>query len=191
MNNTATLSLPAVAIARLVAAVSGLQGVKFVGVTYTSKESNETARHTLILGASYKECVRNSMEQLTAKLHTLSGIDREAADALLVSFSKTLLAQDTGTEHPSYTKAGLYEAICPGLKVSRADGTFELCGLSHSKRVLVPGTYPVVNSRPLTIAKDKLRRELPIGKFRTLSLDMGHLESVRIGGNEIDVQDIS
>ncbi len=191
MNNNATVTLPAVAIARLVAAVSGLQGVKFVGVTYRSKSTGELARHTLILGADYKELTRKSMEEITRMLPTLTGLPLQAANDLLVSYSKSLLAMDTNTEHPDFTKAGLYESICPGLKVSRADGTFELCGLSHTKKVIEAGVYKTVNSKPLTLARQAIEKQLPRSKYRTLALDMGALESVRIGGNEIDVQDIS
>jgi len=185
--NTVTVSLPSHHVARLVAAVAAINGVKFVGVTYRSKSTGELARHVLILGASYKEVTRKSMEEITRKLPTLSGIDLQAANDLLVSYSKSLLAMDTGTEHEDYTKAGLYDLICPGLKVSRADNSLELCGLSHSKTVIEQGTYKHVNSKPLTLAKQAIEKELPRGKFRTLALDVGALESIRIGGAEIDV----
>lgn len=185
--NSVTVSLPSATIARLAVAVASLQGVRFVGVTYRSKSTNELARHVLIIGASYKEVIRKSMEELTRKLPTLTGIHTQAANELIASYSKSLLAIDTGTERPDYTKAGLYEVICPGLKVSRNDGSFELCGLSHSKTVIEAGVYETVKSRPLTIAKRELEEGLPRSKYRTLALDVGALESVRIGGREIDV----
>lgn len=117
------------------------------------------------------------------------GAERAASAELAISLYDTLAAINAGTENEAYTKAGLYETLCPGLKVSRADGTFELVGLSHSKRVIEAGTFKAVNSSAKTIAKDKLRTSLPIGKFRTLSLDVGALHSVRIGGNDVDVSE--
>lgn len=222
MNQT-TISLPATAIARLTAAVASLPGVRFVGVTYRSKESNELARHCLILGADYGEQVRKSLDVLNARptmavdlatTRTLSeaidalpvgskerkaanaslksfqamiGPERAAAAELAMSFEDTLAAHAKGEQNAAYTKAGLYETICPGLHVSRADGTFELCGLSHSKTVLEEGQFPVVNSSAKTIAKNKIRSDLPVGRYRTLACDVSALESVRIGGSELDV----
>jgi hypothetical protein len=223
MNQIQSISLPATAIARLVAAVASLPGVRFVGVTYRSKEANELARHVFILGASYENTCTASLDILRqreaietdvsftrllqlgiastiagtperkaanamlAKYQDGIGPERAAAAELFISLEATLSAHAKGEDNAAYTKAGLYESICPGLKVSRADGTFELCGLSHSKRVIEPGTYKHVNSSAKTIAKDEIKRALPVGKFRTLALDLGALESVRISGNEVDV----
>lgn len=225
MNNSATVSLPATAIARLTAAVASLSnGPRFVGVTYRSKESGELARHVVIVGASYENVLRNSLAELSKREHVATdsavtkellalrdstlagsparkeinakinafqrmiGAERAAAAELHCSYSKSLDSHVAGLEcNPDYTKAGLYETICPGLKVSRADGTFELCGLSHSKTVIEPGTFATVNSSDKTIAKRQIEKTLPAGKYRTLCLDLGALESVRIGGEEIDV----
>lgn len=218
-----TISLPATAIARLTAAVANIPGVRFVGVTYRSKESSELARHCLIVGADYGEQVQRSLDilntrpniavdvaatrelfaliDMTAKgtaarktandalksFQRMIGAERAAAAELVLSCEETLTAHAKGEQNADYTKAGLYETICPGLHVSRADGTFELCGLQHSKKVIEPGTFPHVNSSDKTIAKNKIRSELPVGRYRTLSLDVGCLESVRIAGNELDV----
>ncbi len=248
MNQT-TVSLPSVAIARLATAISGLQGkTQFAGFTYRSKESNELARHTLILGASYENTVNASLDilrtrehiavdvaasrilqndiaraQASVKMFDAMGTDspnyaanahdewiailsdskrrlksfqdmigpyRSAASELFMSLEDTLSAHAKGEENAAYTKAGMYETICPGLKVSRVDGTFEVSGLAHAKKVIEAGTYKSVNSSAKTIAKNEIRASLPIGKFRTLALDAGALESVRISGNEVDVQDV-
>lgn len=223
MNQITTVSLPATAIARLSVAVASLPGVRFVGVTYRSKESKELARHCLILGADYGEQLSKSLDVLKARpniavdvaatrelfkaidattaktperkaantalasFQAMIGAERAAAAELFISYETSKESHAKGEENPNYTKAGLYESICPGLKVSRADGTFELCGLSHSKAVIEAGTFPVVNSSAKTIAKRSLEKALPVGRYRTLSLDVGCLESVRIGGSELDV----
>ncbi len=124
--------------------------------------------------------------QRVAFMETLSP-ERQAAAELLNSYDKTLTALANGEENEDYTKAGLYETIAPGLAVSRADGSFELRGLSVAKVVLEYGTYKKVNSSAKTLAKQEITKTLPVGRYRSLSLDVGALESVRIGGNEIDV----
>lgn len=221
--NTVTVSLPSASIARIVAAVANVQGVRFAGLTYRSKESGELARHTLILGASYENTVKQSIDLLTMRpdisadmtetrrlqslvaLHESGtkerkaanavlkafqeaiGADRAAASELCISLSDTLIAGATGGQNAAYTKAGLYEPICEGIKASRADGTLELWGLAHAKRVIEQGVYKVVNSSDKTLAKEAIRKGLPVGKFRTFALDEGAIESLRISGAEIDV----
>ncbi len=130
---------------------------------------------------------RKEASETLKSWQAMAGPVRSAAAELYVSFEDTLTGILTGQENKRYTKAGLYESICPGLKVSRADGSFELVGLAHSKVVLEEGTFKHVNSSEKTIAKEDIRRALPIGKFRTLSLDIGALESLRVCGIEVDV----
>ncbi len=197
MNHT-TVSLPNIAIARLVAAVASITGVKFVGITYRSKGSGELARHTFIVGASYENVLRNSMEQLTAKLHTFTGIHEEAARNVIASLSKSLLHLQTETANPSYTQAGIWESICPGLrgevlkrdendKVIEWGNRLQIIGMSHAKTVLEAGVHERDTRRPLTKAQDEVKAGLPISKYRTLSVEADALESIRIAGNEIDV----
>jgi len=177
------------AIAKLTAALASLAGnVRFVGVTYRSKESGELARHTLVIGASYRNAIVSSMEELTRKLPTLTdALDIQAANECIASYSKSLLALDAGVPHPGNTKPELYETICPGLRVHKVDGSFELCGLTVAKKVIEQGVHKHVNSKPLTLAKKALQKGLPASKYRTLSVDAGVMESVRIGGSEIEV----
>jgi hypothetical protein len=130
---------------------------------------------------------RKAANAALASFQGMIGAERAASAELFLSFEETLSAHERGEQNKAYTKAGLYESICPGLQVSRADGTFEISGLQHSKTVLETGVYPVVNSSAKTIAKNEIRKALPVGRYRTLCLDAGALESVRIGGSEIDV----
>lgn len=177
-------------IAKLSAAIAKLDGnVRFVGVTYRSKSTGELARHTLLIGANYRNVIVKSMEELTRMLPTLTNpLDIQAANELIASFSKSLLALDAGIPHPGNTKPELYETICPGLRMSKNDGSLELCGLAVAKKVLEAGEHKVVKSRPLTLAKNALKKGLPASKYRTLAIDAGAFDSIRIGGKEIEVE---
>jgi len=183
---TETISLSSITVARIVAAVASLPGARFAGFTYQAKESGEVARHVVILGASYANCVRESLETLQINLPSYEGIDRQAAEELIASLSRTLLGFTTGEANPAYTKAETYEDVCPGIRMNVNDGTFEVTGLSHSKKILTAGVYKNVNSRPLTKAKDAIRRTLPVGRFRSYCLDAGCMESMRIAGKDIE-----
>jgi len=161
-------------------------GTSFIGVDYTSKESGEVSRMVILIGASYKSVVERSLAQLE-EVEVKTVLEIQAKAELVASFKNTLTNMEKGLENDAYTKKGMYVSICKGIKVLEHDESFEVCGLVMSKKVLVEGTHKVVNSRPLTIIKNNLKKDLPISKYRTLALDLGHLEAIRIGGTEIEV----
>ena len=166
----------------LIAALGGIHGCRFASLTYTAKESGEVARHTVLLGFSYKASVEKSLLELEILRPTLTGIDAIAADELLTSFKKTLDGTQDG-----YTKGHVYaDTAVKGLKVNTNDDSLQLFGLTHAKVVLTPGTFKVVKSAEKTIAKDKLRKQLPVGKFREYALDSGAIHAARINGECIE-----
>lgn len=165
--------------------LDGMNGAKFVGLTYTSKKYGETARYTLLIGADYRKQVEASFLECELREKNAQGIELEAIKALIVSLKESLAAMDENREHADYTKKGQYESIGNGIKVNLKDMTCEIQGLQTARKVLVEGIYPKVNSKPLTIAKNKVRKELPVGRFKTLALDLGNIHDVRLNGEEI------
>ena len=172
----------AISLIELISALGGVNGCRFASLTYTSKEAGETARYNVLLGFSYIESVKNSLAELNAKRATLSGIWNEtAADELLASFQKTLDGTQDG-----YTKAATYaDTAISGLKVNTVDNSLQLFGLVQSKVVITPGVYKPVNSAPKTIAKNQIRKALPIGKFREFALDSGVIHGARVNGETL------
>jgi len=166
----------------LIAALGGIEGCRFASLTYTAKESGEVARHNVLLGFSYRKAVENSLAELEISFPSLSGIEAVAAEELMESFRKTLNGTQDG-----YTKAETYaDTAVPGLKVNTNDNSLQLFGLVQSKVVLVPGTFKAVNSAPKTIAKNKLRKGLPVGKFREYAIDSGAIHAARVNGEVIE-----
>ena len=53
-------------------------------------------------------------------------------------------------------------------------------GLVVHKRVLIPGNYKEVKSRPLTMAKNKLKRDLPVSKFRQFKITSEQVEEINV-----------
>jgi hypothetical protein len=116
-----------------------------------------------------------------AKMCKARGLEAIAADELLESFRKTLNGTQDG-----YTKAGIYEETpISGLKVNKNDNSLQLFGLERNRVVLVPGVHKTVNSSEKTIAKNKLRKSLPVGKFKEFAIDPGNIASARLEGTEI------
>jgi hypothetical protein len=182
--NPATITL-----AQIVAAVSArlASGPSFVGVTYTAKESGEKSRFVLNLGTDYLNLVRKSLAQAEA-VETKTELEAQAKADVVASLKNTLANAEKGLSNDNYTKAGVYEPICKGIKAHKEDESFEVCGLVVSRKVLIAGVHKPVNSKPLTLAKNAIRKALAISKYRTLCLDRGHLESLRLGATEIEVE---
>lgn len=171
-----------VSLVELISALGGIQGCRFASFTYTAKGSGEQARYSVLLGFNYRAAVEKSLLELEIARPSLSGIDAIAADEMMASYKKTL----AGTQD-AYTKAEIYaDTSVKGLKVNTNDNSLQLFGLVENKVVLVPGNHPVVNSAPKTIAKRKLEKQLPVGKFREFAIDNGAFHSARINGEVIE-----
>lgn len=167
---------------------------KFVSFTYRSKKANELARHTIILGATYKGILERS--KLALELLPISeimelGISNELAiqakDKVLASLTKSIVAHANGEQNEDYTKIGQYIPLGNGLSINSTDGSFQLFGLAHAKMVIEPGEYKEVKSRPLTIAQNKIKELLPISKFREFALDYNVIQSARMNGETLEL----
>jgi hypothetical protein len=160
-------------------------GCKFGSFTYTSKTSGEVARHTVILGMSYHELVRQSVEELSALTTTNVGKWNElqvlAAREVMVSLEKTLAAHAVGQQNDDYTKKDVYISIGNGISLNTNDNTLQLFGLASKKVVITPGVFKSVKSAPLTLAKNEIRNLLSVSKFREFALDVSQIESINFG----------
>ena len=162
---------------------------RFASFTYQSKSTGEVARYTIQLGFSYKNCLEKSKLALEIESAALTGLDKQAAEELLNSFAASL----NGTQE-NYTKEHVYEDVADssgktiqGIKRNVNDNSLQIFGLLHSKVQITPPTIEdkPVKSRPLTIAKNKLRKDLPVGKFREFALE--NLNVVRLNGETLEI----
>ena len=177
------------AIAEITAAIATIKGCQFASLTYLSKSAGELARYTVNLGFNYHNAVVKSVTELEIMMQTMTPgtLEHEAATAVMASFQKTLAAHERGEQNEDYTKKGQYIAICNGLNVNTTDNTIQLFGLVANKVTITPGVYRHVNSRPLTIAKDKITKQLTVGKFREFALDESQVGSVRVNNETIEL----
>jgi hypothetical protein len=162
--------------------VSKINGAKFIGLVYTAKSTGEVASYVVQIGHSYKNLVERSLKQLDVTYGTDASnctdvATYEALRELRESLVKTLRGTQDG-----YTKAGQYETVCNGVEINKADGTLEIRGLVVQKKVITAGVYKTVKSSAKTIAKNKIRKSLPIGKYRSFALDAEAVKSVKIDG---------
>jgi hypothetical protein len=180
-------------IAQITKAVRGIEVCQFASLTYLSKKHGELARYTVNLGFSYHKLIEKSKTELEILIgeneNVWNPLQKQAAAEVLASLNKTLEAHANGEQNADYTKKDQYIPIGNGLNLNTVDNTIQLFGLVQNKVVLVPGVYPKVNSQPLTVEKDKIRKQLSVSKFREFALDASQVEQAKVNGQMLEWPD--
>lgn len=159
---------------------------QFISFTYTDKKAHEKARHTLIFGVNYRKQIQDSLTALQILAPTLTEpLQQQACKELMESYQKSLDCIDKGEINPNYTAKDAYVTIAQGIKYCVSTGEIHVSGLSHAKQVIEPGNWPVVNSKPLTLAKKALEKDLPKARWRQFAVTAENLQSARLQGVEL------
>lgn len=159
-------------------------GVSFVSIRNYTNKYGEVANNLINVGASYEKAKQKDIEFLENLNFAdyefksdLSLLD-EARKALIAAFIKP-------DENRSEGQINAYTQIVKGVKVHNETGVLYIYGYREKKEVLTKGEYPAVKSRPLTIAKDELRKLLRTGKFTQYALEVGN--TIRANGETLEL----
>ena len=194
----AKIDLSALNLVKEVISAAGFASFVYTNKPNRKSDSPETARHTIVLGGKYTNILQRSIDALKTSIALgmpnmeANPLNVEAANKVLESLEKSLSYQLKGEQSDDYTKKGVYNYVGEGVSVSTNDATLEVHGMAHAKRVLVEGYRAPVNPRsPIVPLKNKIRRALPVGKWRTFSLENIHHAKVAgkvlvLGGAEKD-----
>jgi hypothetical protein len=184
---------------RLLFELAKSKGCKFVNLTYRSSESGELARHTLLFGVDYKQALERDLKYLErvykriGRLNYAQATDEQkllfTAISELLDSTKNSLAKYDGNELSKAAKEkDIYNTIYPGVKQHKETGAYYLWALAHKKVVLQAGTTSTktVNSKPLTIAKDRVRSKLRSNRYRNFRLD--NVAKAAVNGNTLVIE---
>lgn len=155
--------------------LSASKGAKFASFKYRTKGTDELSLYLVTLGASVENAYRHDVETLEALIPSLTGVDLDAANAILASLNKSL---DGGIgNNPAYTHgaaSGDTYAFTdvPGIVVNKNDGALHLKNVLVQHKTVIEAGNPQkpVKSSDLTLAKRKLERSLRKGKIRQFAL---------------------
>jgi hypothetical protein len=165
-------------------------GAGFASFTYKSKSDGSVARYTLNLGFKYITLLENSIKELQAKmdLNEFLGESLLAAHEVMNSLQKSLTAHQNGTQSEDYTRKGLMTSLGNGVSINH-DNSIQVFGLVQSKKIIQEGTpKKEVKSKPMTILKNQIKKNLPISKFREFALDKDAMQVMRVNGDTIEIQ---
>lgn len=163
---------------------------QFISVVYTAKNTGEKARYTIRLNSNYVNYLRGLVTECEIQLQdrTYGVEERMAWSELKKSFKKSIEYQSKGEENPDYAKKGIYVPLAGGLQLNKNDLTLEIKGVVHSKVVLEPGVYKEVKHRSLRTKLKKLYQNKVLPKYRTLAVDAGHIHTVKLDGDTIEME---
>lgn len=181
-------------IIEVIARLSVSKTSQFISLTYTSKSGRitpETSRMVINTNVNLERVYKKDVETLQSHLTTLTDpLEVKGCEQLINSLQKSL---DKGIgNNPDFTRKNHVERINGTLrKVLCKDGSdgVEIVGILRSKVILEEGEYKTVNSRPLTIVKNKMKKSLNLGtsKIRSLTVSMNSIEGIRHNGDTIEL----
>lgn len=163
-------------------------GVSFVSIKEYTNKQGEVSNQTINIGASYENAKKADIATLEA-LDVTDATHGFKSGVLLLEQARRELIEAflNPNENISNGQKDAYTHIpnCSGLKVHNEKGLLYLYGNRINKTVLVEGTYKTVNSKPLTIAKNELRKILKTNKFVNFSLEVGN--TLKMAGDTLEL----
>lgn len=146
---------------------------------------SEIADYNIIFHVSYKNALKRSLSILNA-LDVSEPIQIVAKQELIDSYTASLFkVESTPIEEVDDAYTRFFDEdgnYIKGIKCHTETNVIHLYGFVNAKRVIMPGSYPIRNKKTLTVAKDHLRKMLPVEKFRQFILTPNHVDSISVQG---------
>jgi hypothetical protein len=181
-------------------AVKGLEtetdisGCQFIGVEGYTNKFGEVSNQVFNSGVDHKKVLAADRKKILT-LQADAGkygflVQKHGNDLVARAFDELLKSADTclaGENVRSQAQKDAYVWINGGMKYCIATGKLMIFGQKVSKTVLVPGKYPVVNSRKLTLAKNDIKQLARIkgDDYRQFIIDTEIISGVNVGGKKI------
>lgn len=171
----------------------------FVGINnYLSSTSGELANHVILCNFSYKNavlrdlsklqnCTINDIEAIAKNSKLSVDLISEAIEKLKNSFINNMNKETASNQ--SLAQKDAFTVISDAVKVHNESKQIYIYGLAISKKVIEKGEYKSVNSRPLTIAQNEVKKffNFSSDKYRQFIVNPENLSSVKINGEELEL----
>lgn len=156
------------------AVTSSPTGVTFFSIKNYISQNNETSNVLINLGVDYGRAKDKDVKRLTKTTYN-EPILEEARQSVINSLVKP-------SETISDGQKDAYVNLIKGLKIHKETGQLYIWGFLRNKQVIAKGEYKVVKSKPLTLAKNEIKKQLSTSKFRQYIITP---ENVEIQGNKL------
>lgn len=155
-------------------------GVSFVSIKGYTNSYGEVSNNVVNVGASLTNSKAKDIETLQSLDVTTLGGDSILLEKARVELINSFIKPN---ENRSQGQIDAYTIVAKGIKVHNETGEIYIFGLRKSKSVVTEGVYPIVNSKPLTLAKNSLKKNLKSSKFTQFKLSATSV--IRANGEEL------
>ena len=155
-------------------------GASFVSIKGYTNSFGEVSNNLVNVGASLTNAKTKDVETLQALDVTTLGGDTILLEKARVELINSFVSPN---ENRSNGQIDAYTIVGKGIKVHNESGEIYIFGLRNSKTIIEQGVYPIVNSRPLTLAKNQLKKDLKSNKFTQFKLSS--TATIRMNGEEL------
>lgn len=162
----------------------------FVSLNEYVNSSGEVSNYNLVFHVSYASLLERSIAELGVYIPD-DEVESKAKDELISSYEDSLKKLETKTleeleENYLHFRDSSGNYI-KGIKLHKDSDTLHLYGTVLNKKVIVPGNYKEVKSKPLTLAKNKLAKSLPVSKWRQFKICTGQVKSIKVENISISI----
>lgn len=176
---------------QLLTLVSEIKTPSFVRIINYSNDKaiGELAHYTINMGISYENAKEKDTEFLKDPENIKSikfGLFQQFAETARQEMLDANQLKTIDSQVRSEAQIDAYMTIANNIRIHKETGRVLIYGLVVAKDVVKEGVYRPVNSRPLTIAKNMIRKELKATKFRQFALDK--IVTVKAKGTEITIE---
>lgn len=155
----------------------------FLSLLGYRNEASEIADYNIVFHMSYENALKKSISILE-DIDPTDSLQATAKQELIDGYNTSLKKmQVSSIEEIDDAYSRFYDEDnipIKGIKLHDKTNTLHLYGLVNFKRVLMPGSYPNRNRKELTIAKDNLRKIVPVGKFRQFKITPDHVNHISV-----------
>ena len=162
---------------------NSITGVSFVSIRNYTNSSNEASNNLINVGINYEKSKIKDIEFLE-NLNLDEYSFKSNLDVILEAKAELIKSFIKPEENRSKGQIEAYTHIVSGVKVHNESGQVYVYGYRENKTILKEGEYKQVNSKPLTIAKNELRKLLRTAKYTQYSLEIGN--QVRANGSTLE-----
>lgn len=190
----------------LVALTESIKGTSFVGLKNYATKRGEVANYTILIGASYENCMVHDYNSLAenqekifgdlAKDYKMEDIEtayKNIADSLEIRLStpevkEKLRAEGNATLNASEAQSDAYEQIGKGVKVNKESGEVHIYGVQISKTVVTPAPPTATKPRQkglIVEIQDKIKKICGFRQDQLRTFIIDNLETLNIQGFSI------
>ena len=167
---------------------------RFVGIRNYCNQRDEISNYLINCGIAYRSLLESDAAFINfvdlSVFDFATNIDDETAttafDEIRQSINQNISDNIEHHSTMSRVQLKLYDTILPNIKVHKQTGVTYLTGYVVNKQIIRAGHYPTVNSRPKTIAKNTIKRQLRTSKYRQFLVH--NIGEIRLNGNTLQLQ---